>query len=286
VNRDRAVDLAEHLLRNLNSSQDEWPVSIISEVYVFGSFSRGALSPKDLDIDLEHERDERWNRHFVAALTSGSDPYTPIRKVLTTGRRGYQFTYEFRDRADFEMTLLWQRGDSLETALARLHAIKADPAAGRALRDSMLPQFEGIDEWIPRPYREALSTAVSSKAILIERKVLSDTSTISSAAAEHIAERWNPASPLYRAALAVAGYWEERGVDIGRCHLHGNDVRDRETPHFAGFNWRYFRSIPWCLTECGGIEWLEVVHPTKTRPLDCLRIVPLDKGKLSSTSWG
>jgi hypothetical protein len=86
--------------------------------------------------------------------------------------------------------------------------------------------------------------------------------------------------------LAVAGYWQERGVDIGQCHLQGSGVRDRETPYFAGFGWRYFRSIPWCLTECGGIEWLEVVHPTKTRPLDCLRIVPLDKDKLSSTSWG
>ncbi len=286
MNRDRAVDLIEHLLRNLDAGQAQWPLSILAEVYVFGSFSRGALAPKDLDIDLELTRDERWARHFVSSFTAGRDPYSPLRKMLTSGRRGYQFTFEFREKADFDMTLLWRRGDSLEAALARLHAIKADPAAGRAARDAMLPQFEGIDNWVPRPYREALVTAVTDRAIQIERVLLPDTATASGLAMKHIAWRWAPASPLRRAALAVAGYWEEHGVDVGKVHLHGSDVRDAQTPYFAGFGWRYFKSIPWCLTEYGGIEWLEVVHPTKTRPLDCLRIVPLNKERLSAHSWG
>src|SRR5260370_208934 len=45
-------------------------------------------------------------------------------------------------------------------------------------------------------------------------------------------------SPLYRAAAGVVRYWEQRGIDPGQCHLHGVDVRDRETPYFAGFGWR------------------------------------------------
>jgi len=59
----------------------------------------------------------------------------------------------------------------------------------------------------------------------------------------------------------------------------------RKTPYFAGFGWRYFRSIPACLTRFGGVEWIEVVHPTRTLPLDCLRIVPLDGEKLDQAAW-
>jgi hypothetical protein len=49
---------------------------------------------------------------------------------------------------------------------------------------------------------------------------------------------------------------------------------------------RYFRPVRACLTTFGGTEWLEVVHPTRTRPLDCLRIVPLDRRQLDQAAWG
>lgn len=286
MKREQAVELAEHLLRNLHAGQYEWPLSLLTEVYVFGSFARGAVAPHDLDVDVEYKRDDRWTEHFVSSLPYGRDPHSPMRSMLTTGKRGYQFQFEFRERADFEMTLLWQKGDSLATALDRLHAIQADETAGRAPRDSMLPEFEGIDDWIPRPYREALCSAVSDKAITLERVLLPDSQVSSQVAVEHLAYRWKPSSPLYRAAMAVVSHWEREGIDPGRCHLHGVDIRDRETPYFAGFGMRYLRSIPACLTEFGGEEWIEVVHPTRTQPLDCLRIVPSDKKKLDHAIWG
>ncbi len=139
VKREPAVRLAEHVLRNLHDGQEDWPLSLVNEVYVFGSFARGALSPHDLDIDVEHENDDKWCSHFVTSLAYGRDPNAPMRQLLATGQRGCQFTFNFREQADFELTLLWRRGDSLATALKRLHAIKADPAAGRAPRDSMGP---------------------------------------------------------------------------------------------------------------------------------------------------
>ena len=280
VERERAVKLAEHVLRNLWCGQQEWPLSLVTEVYVFGSFARGALAPHDLDIDVEHGNDDKWSAHFVTSLAYGRDPNALMRRLLAAGKRGCQFTFNFRKQADFELTLLWRRGDSLAAALERLHAIKADPAAGRAPRDSMLPEFEGLDDWVPRPYREALCAAVSSNVIGLERVLLPDGPVASEIAAEHLAYRWKPSSPLYRAAAAVVRHWEQRGIDPGRCRLHGADIRDKETPYFAGFGWRYFRSIPACLTRFGGAEWVEVVHPTRTRPLDCLRIVPLDRERL------
>jgi hypothetical protein len=260
---------------------------MVTELHVFGSFARGALAPHDLDIDVEFEGDDQWISHFVTALSYGRDPHSPIRRMLTGGKRGCQFTFNFRKQADFDLTMLWQKGDDLAAALARLDAIGADLTAGRAPRDSMLPQFEGIDAWVPRPYREALVAAVNDAAVSVERIVLADLprGAISSFAAEHLADRWKQSSPLYRAAAAVVSCWERRAIDPGRCHLHGADIRDRETPYFAGFGWRYFRSIPACLTEFGGVEWIEVVRPTLTRPLDCLRIVPLDTQKLRRATW-
>lgn len=287
MKRERAIDLAEHLLRNLDDGQETWPLSLVTAVYVFGSFARGARTPRDLDIDVEKNSDQQWSTHFVRSLSSGRDPFIPLRKALVTGRRGYQFAFQYQDMdgRDFEMTLLWKRGDTLDVAMKRLHAIQIDPVAGRAERDSMLPEFEGIDDWIPRPHRESLCAAVGSGAIRIERLVLPEGQAASPVAARHIQRRWKPTSPLLRAASAVVGYWEQRGIDPGQGHLHGTDIRDQETPYFANFNWSHFRAIPHCLGELGGAEWLEVVHPTKNDPLDCLRVTPLDRKKIKELRW-
>lgn len=285
MKRERAQDLVTNVLRALHDGQEEWPISLLSELYVFGSFARGALDPHDVDIDIEFESDEEWRLHFIGCLSYGKDPHSPIRRALTRGKRGIQFQFNFRDRADFELTLLWRRGDTLQAALTRLHAIQADSAAGRAPRHAMLPQFEGLDEWIPRPYREALAEAASNGALNIERCVVSEDAVTSDRARDHLAERWPPTSPLYRAASAVIAHWEQRGIDPGQGHLHGKDIRDRDTPYFAGFKWRYFTSIPACLTRYGGVEWLEIVRPTRTKPLDAFLILPGDRDLLSEIHW-
>jgi hypothetical protein len=285
VNRDRATGLAENLLRNLDAGRDDWPLSMITQVYVLGSYARGALEPGDLDIDVELAGDEKWGTHVVNSLPYGRDPYALLRKPLSAGRRGYQYTFDFRDRADFEMTLLWTRGDTLGAALASLHAIQPDLLAGRAPRDSMLPEFDGIEDWVPRPYRTALCAAVSDGALGIERLSLPDGVVASPEAAEHIRLRWKPSSPLRRAGAAIVSHWEQRGIDPACGHLHGRDIRDQHTPYFANFGWSHFTSIPSCLSEHGGIEWLEVVHLSKIGPLDCLRLVPLDGAKIRSLRW-
>lgn len=174
MERERAKHLATQVLRNLDSGQGIWPLSMVTELFVFGSFARGALDPHDLDVDVEFEQDDQWISHFVSALSGGRDPHSPIRRMLTGGKRGCQFTFNFRAQADFDLTMLWQKGESLADALARLDAIEADPEARRAPRDSMLPQFVGIDAWVPRPYREALVAAVNGAAVSTERMQLTD----------------------------------------------------------------------------------------------------------------
>jgi hypothetical protein len=282
VKRERGALLLEQILQALDEGQDEWPVSLVTSLYVFGSFARGALEPHDVDIDVEFEIDERWASHFAICLAYGRDPHSPMRRMLTRGKRGCQFQFNFRDRADFDMTLLWHKPDTLQTALGRLSAIQPDPTAERAPRDAMLPQFEGLDRWIPLAFREAMSDAVSNGAITIERCTLEDDTVSSTTALDHLTYRWRPTSPLYRAASAVIADWERRGIDPGQAHLHGTDIRDRDTPYFAGFGLRYFTSVRACLTEFGGQEWIEIVRPTRTRPLDALRIVPRNRPGLGS----
>lgn len=275
VKRARAVELVEELLRRLDEEHHTWPLSLIAEVHVFGSFARGAPEPHDVDIASEHDTtDPRWGSHFATCLAYGRNPYAPMRRMLVGRSRGCQLQFNFRQQNDADLTLLWRRGDPLAVALQRLHAIPVDPAAQRATREAMLPQFEGLDQWIPLYRRELQCAAVAANALTIERLSLSDGEISSTTARTHVQQRWRAHSPLRRAAHAVIAYWETRGIDPGQAHLHGQDVRDTVTPYFAGFNLRYIRSLPRCLTTFGGREWLEVVHPTTTRPLDCLRILP------------
>jgi hypothetical protein len=56
VKRERATELAGHLLRNLDAGQNDWPLSLLTEVYVFGSFARGALSTRSMSDGLRTSR--------------------------------------------------------------------------------------------------------------------------------------------------------------------------------------------------------------------------------------
>jgi hypothetical protein len=278
--------LAEDVLRRLDAGQDSRLLGLVGEVYVFGSFARGALEPGDLDVAVEIDHsDRRWAAEAALALSRGRDPYAPIRRALVGASRRCQVVFNVRATADYDMTLLWLRGDTLDVALQRLHAIAADPAAGRAPRDAMLPQFEGIDRWVPRDVREQLIAAVDEGAIMLERLSLTDEVAVSEEADRHLRRRWKPTSPLYRAGRAVLGHFDRRGVSPLSVHLHGRDVGEKVTPYFAGFGLRYFRAIPNCLINWGGREWIEVVHPTTSGELNVLRVVPGDAERLRQTKW-
>ena len=282
----RALALIEEVLTRLVGSRHEWPLSLVGEVYVFGSFARGALQPGDVDLDVEFDQsDERWISMVIRSLSYGRDPYIEFRKRLVGRKRGVEFAFNDRADADYDMTMLWQRGEDVDTGLARVRAIRADSAAGRAERDAMLPQFEGLDRWLPRPYRETLSEAIGSGVITLERLVLPDVEVDHPLVLEHLRDRWKPGSPLYRAGQAAFAYLLRRGIDPVQVHLHGRDVQDGETLYFAGFSLRYLRSMQICLTEDGGKEWIEVVHPTTRGQLDALRILPTGKEGPGNLVW-
>jgi hypothetical protein len=286
VKRERAVQLVEQMLARLDAGGAEWPLSIVTQLSLFGSFARGAVDPHDIDVAVEFDHlDDRWTSVFLQALSYGGSPYTPFRRALAGTSRSYELHFQAQNLPDVELTLLWRRGEPISTALDRLHALRVDPTAGRAPRAAMLPQFDGLDRWLPRAHREILADAVGREAITLERLVLADAPVRNPVAREYLEDRWKPGSPLRRAGQAVLTDIEQRGLDPTRVHLHGDDVDGSDTPYFAGLGLRYFKSIPWCLTRRGGVEWTEVVRPTRTMPLDALRITPLNKDLLDGADW-
>jgi predicted nucleotidyltransferase len=100
VRQERAMELAERVLHGLGQGHDEWPLSLIRELCVFGSFSRGATEPHDLDLDVEHEVDQRWAVHFADCLAYGRDHFSLMKRPLTGGKRGCQFTFNHVMSAD------------------------------------------------------------------------------------------------------------------------------------------------------------------------------------------
>ncbi|MGW0917346.1 nucleotidyltransferase domain-containing protein [Streptomyces sp. NPDC002784] len=119
------------MLHRLDDPQ-EWPLHLIRQVWLFGSFARGATEPHDVDVAVRFERDERMNQAVVQAIFSGGNPYAPLRRALAGSSRGLQFQFEDAAREQLEadgtfMLPLWQRGDTLAEALGVLHAIPRTP---------------------------------------------------------------------------------------------------------------------------------------------------------------
>lgn len=179
------------------------------------------------------------------------------------------------------MTVLWKRGESVDTAIARLRALHIHPAAGRAPRDAMLPCFEGLDRWLPRYLREELIQLVHGRAIALEQVTLIDAEIDDPLIRRHVHRRWSASSPLRRAAQASLNYLAGRGLDIHAVHLHGRDVDRRVTPYFVGFELRHFPAMLGCIDQQDAVEWLEVVHPTHRGPLLSLRVNPVDRDILA-----
>jgi hypothetical protein len=94
----------------------------------------------------------------------GRHSNTDLRSALAERSRGLQL--QFQELAnlraiDIEPTLLWHRGETVETALERLATIKPDPDADCAPLDEIHPAFESIDErWAATtPLRRAANNA-------------------------------------------------------------------------------------------------------------------------------
>ncbi|MEV0281315.1 nucleotidyltransferase domain-containing protein [Streptomyces sp. NPDC050610] len=283
MKRERATTLLNDMLDRLE--QGGWPLDLVDEILVFGSYARGALNPSDVDLVVEHRRDDRLVSEFVHALSYGRDPSASMKRALKGNSRGLQIHFGERKTLEaegFELTLLWTRGEPVDAARTRLAAITPDPEAGRAPRDHMIEAFDGIDRWVPRPVRVDLTDLVDRKAATIRQLQLPDAEPAHPAALETLT-RWSETSPLRRAAAAVLAHLEATARPLDSVYLHGEPVIGSRYSGTTwqtgvGFGWSHHRSILHHLQ--GGVDWFEIIRPTRTQPLHTLHITAQDRSAL------
>ncbi|MER6952452.1 nucleotidyltransferase domain-containing protein [Streptomyces sp. NPDC000618] len=72
MKRERATEMLHEMLDNLDAGSR--PLDLVDEVYVFGSYARGALQPGDLDVAVVHRTDTEFTEHVVGASCTGGIP--------------------------------------------------------------------------------------------------------------------------------------------------------------------------------------------------------------------
>ncbi|MFE7272420.1 nucleotidyltransferase domain-containing protein [Streptomyces sp. NPDC057623] len=279
MKRERATELLHEMLDRLE--EGDRPLDLVDEVYVFGSYARGALEPGDLDVAVVHHTDTEFTEDVVGAIIYGRDPMAGMKRALKGNRRGFQFQFNQNDRLPegSEPQLLWKRGDTRATAEERLQAMTADPEAGRASRDAIIEQFDGLDRWMPLPVRVRLVELRNAGAIEISRIQLPADDPTHPAALAALGRRWKPDSPLRRAAAAAVRYTEDTGMSPPSVWVQGQPLDHRRDQYGAGalwinLGWYHFDQLVFRLRE--GAQSLEVVRPTRTQPLHALHITVLD----------
>ncbi|WP_413114448.1 nucleotidyltransferase domain-containing protein [Streptomyces sp. CY1] len=283
MKRERATQLLTDMLDRLEAGG--WPLDLVDEVYVFGSYARGALEPADVDVVVEHGTDDRLTAEFVHSLSYGRDPSASMKRALKGRSRGIQLQLrqrEYLEKDGIALTLLWRKGESMAAARARLADLTSDPSAGRAQRDHMIEAFEGIDRWIPRPVRADLATLVDTKAVSISRLELEGTEP-AHPLSQRALKRWSPTSPLRRAAAAALAHAESRGRDMEAVHLHGQPLHGHwdtaPNPILGiGLGWQRYGRLAHLLEDV--TEWIEVIRPTRAQPLHALHITVTNRSAL------
>jgi Nucleotidyltransferase domain len=273
VKRDRATQLLEDMLQRLVEG-GEW-LDLVDDVYVFGSYARGAPEPGDVDVAVEYTPDHRAGAYVVRALATGADCYAPLRQALRGKRRGLQFAFQVADllarESGFELVHIYHRGDALEDATARLHAIAVDPAAGQSERDAMQPEFVGLDKWLILPIRRALIDLQDRGAIKVHRVELADRVPAHRRVQRVVDMRWHSQdSPARRAACAALARLEDEGVDLMTVRIGDAALGDQPPVHVVSWTLQRLNLLPQWIRDSQG-QWLHVANPSRGKPMSALR---------------
>lgn len=188
----------------------------VREVWVFGSYARGALEVGDVDLAVEFDQTkDEAGRWFATLMAGGFDHLGVLRRELRGNQRALEIHFDELDdlrKEGFEPQLLWQRGDSLKDAHTRLAALAPDAGAQRAARDTVHPLLADVEKLIPRPARQEFSLFMWAgwlDARLVELRAEQAASAVTR---RRFAEQWSESNPRFRAAHAAASYLEREGV--------------------------------------------------------------------------
>lgn len=163
MDREEATSKLERILQRLHG--DQLLLGSVKEVYVFGSYVRGALEVSDVDIDVEldssptlpeFESKEELDRYLERL--SGQEEGVDV-------EHGFAHTFPAQTQ---EVALLYRRGMSLSESLERLKAVSAPPAVEGGF-DFSLPALSGVEAEIPRQPRQLLCALAGAGALEVRR---------------------------------------------------------------------------------------------------------------------
>ncbi len=274
ISRERATAHVVELLERVCAG--EGAASCVTAVYAFGSWSRGALVVGDVDLDIEYDRsrDPETAALILDLLIAGRDWTSPLRKALKP-RRTLWVMYEQIAHIT-EPVLIYQDGDDLDAALARVNAIKVDPAAGRADRDPVHPVLEPVADALGRPSLIVLGELLTHGHIGVSVLDLPDIALADIQDPEFhefLVATWAESSPRARAARAGGVFLLGRGIGLPQLEIlerHPGGTAD-------GLTWAVearegkLKNFAWDLGH-GFDGWLYVVRSERKQPLRALEI--------------
>jgi hypothetical protein len=215
MKRSEATRRIEGLLARVATGEGRY-LSRVREVWIFGSYARGALEVGDVDLAVEFDQTkDEAGRWFATLLAGGFDHVGALRRELRGNQRVLELHLNELDelrKEGFEPQLVWTRGDSFERARDRLGALAPDTSAGRARRDTVHPLLVEVEKIVPRPARQEFSVFMwagwlDSKLVDLPEREATNTVT-----RKRFRQQWSSTNPRFRAAHAVASYLEHDGV--------------------------------------------------------------------------
>jgi hypothetical protein len=257
----------------------------ITAVHAFGSWSRGASEVGDVDLNIsyDHGLDDEVNRELVRRVATGRDWNTPFRKALKP-RRALHIMFNQLEMVG-ESVLVYERGDSLAAATARVCNIAEDSSAGQADREPVHPVLEPVANAFSRPSLILMTEMAMRGYVDIELLDLPDADLSEISDIEYqrfVRHRWTSTSPLARAATAAGVYLQSHGIKLAEVIvLQGRTSWQEEQPAVWAVEAREgrLRDFVWDLR--GEVkDWLYVVRPAQKRPLRALHFVASDSEAL------
>jgi predicted nucleotidyltransferase len=125
MRRDEATRLIESVLAAVTAADRTDAVHLVTAIDVFGSYARGALDPRDVDLNVEYDRQAALELFDVYEWMEGKATRA-IKTGLAGRTRKIQMQFEMRLSSEgyrgATLVPLWRAGDDLATAVDRLRA--------------------------------------------------------------------------------------------------------------------------------------------------------------------
>jgi hypothetical protein len=233
----------------------------VREVWIFGSYARGALEVGDVDLVVEFDQTkDEAGRWFATLLAGGFDHLGALRRELRGNQRVLELHFNELGglrKEGFGPQLLWSRGDSFETARSRLLEHAPDVSAGRASRDTVHPLLAEVEKLVPRPARQEFSLFMWAGWLDAKLVELPEREATNSVTRRRFRQQWSDTNPRFRAAHAVASYLEREGVAPltagGTLYSDQREVIDEERDYWSPAVAAHFgaKLLEWAMFDFG-----------------------------------